>query len=184
MLKPDSYQLLETDTDSIYIALHDKEFENNVDPEQWDVYQSLKSKYFITPECKYGKRQPNRYKLECEGTMMVSLCSKSYCVYDSSSSTVKYSAKGVQKSNFVVQQQQQVDGDGGYAESVMRMYSNALSSGGGDGTAESGKATNRGLKRRYDRMIMFNSCYCKRRVLSDGIHTRPLDLYCISVICE
>ena len=181
VLKRDSYQLLETDTDSIYIALHHKEFEDNVDPEQWDFYQSLNSQYFLTPDCcEYGKRQPNRYNLECEGTMMASLCSTSYCMYDSSSSTVKYSAKGVQKSNFV----QQATTDGGYAELVMRMYLNALhNSSGSSGVAQSGRAINRGLKRRYDRMIvyeqdklMFNSFYCKQLVLSDGIHTRPLDL--------
>ena len=177
ILKDDSYQLLETDTDSIYISLKYKEFDDNVDPEQWDVYQSLKSQYFLTSECEYGKRQLNRYKLECEGTMMVSLCSKSYCVYDSLSSMVKYSAKGIQKSNFT---HQATTGVGGYAEAVTRMYDNALED---STTAQSGKATNRGLKRRYDRMIVyeqdkviFNSFYCKRLVLSDGIHTRPLDL--------
>ena len=70
--------------------------------------------------------------------------------------------------------------DDGYAEAVTRMYGNALED---STTAQSGKTTNRGLKHRYDRMIvceqdkvMFNSFYCKRLVLSDGIHTRPLDL--------
>ena len=178
VLKQDSYQLLETDTDSIYIALAHKDFDDNVDPDQWDLYQSLKSQYFLTPDCEYGKRQPNRYKLECEGTMMVSLCSKSYCVYDSASSTVKYSAKGIQKSNFT--HHTTTTGVDGYAEAVTSMYDGALQN---SSIAQSGKATNRGLKRRYDRMIvyeqdkvMFNSFYCKRLVLSDGIHTRPLDL--------
>ena len=101
-------------------------------------------------------------------------------MYDSSSSKAKYSAKGVQKSNFV----QQATTDGGYAESVMHMYLTALhNSSGSSSVAQSGRAINRGLKRRYDRMIvyeqdnlMFNSFCCKRLILSDGIHTRPLDL--------
>ena len=90
---------------------------------------------------------------------------------------VKYSAKGIQKSNFTHQATTGVDG---YAESVTCMYDNVLRD---SSTAQSGTATNRGLKCRYDRMIvyeqdkvMFNSFYCKRLVLSDGIHTRPLDL--------
>ena len=76
-LMPDCFCLLETDTDSIYIAVKYEKFEDNVDPEKRDLYEKLKSKYFITDECKYRKQPPNRYKVECEGHMMLSLCLKS-----------------------------------------------------------------------------------------------------------
>ena len=136
--------------------------------------------YFITLASGFGKRQPSRYKVECEGTMMVSLCSKSYCVYDDKGGitpqqqkkAAKYSAKGIQHSNFL-------DND---ESEIYEIYSYVLLSSPND-SAKSGIATNRGLKRKFDKMIvyekdkvMFNSFYCKHQVLADVIHTRPLDL--------
>ena len=55
VLMPDCFCLLETDTDSIYIAMKYEKFEDNVDPEKRELYEKLKSQYFITDECKYGK---------------------------------------------------------------------------------------------------------------------------------
>ena len=50
-----SFCLLETDTDSIYIATKHEKFEGNIDPEKRDVYEKIKSQYFITEDCPYGK---------------------------------------------------------------------------------------------------------------------------------
>ena len=55
VLMPDCFCLLETDTDSIYIAMKYEKFEDNVDPEKRDLYEKLTSDYFITDECKYRK---------------------------------------------------------------------------------------------------------------------------------
>ena len=182
VLMPDCFCLLETDTDSIYIAMKYERFEDNVDPEKRELYEKLKSQYFITDECKYGKRQPNRYKVECEGHMMLSLCSKSYCVYDEGTKRVKYSAKGVQKSNFNACHDLEKSKTQTFGETVVSLYQTALDSATRDsGVSTTGKAVNRGLKRKYETMVMyeqekvmFNNFYCKRRVLNDGIHTVPL----------
>ena len=195
VLKPKCFCLLETDTDSIYIATKYERFEDNIDPHKLDEYDRLKPEYFITDDkdkCRYGKRQPNRYKVECEGHLMLSLCSKSYCVFDQGKKTVKYSAKGVQKANFnrahdIEKSKQQT-----FGETVINMYSNALATN-DDNDSEDGSsappavnqqmAVNRGLKRKYDTMvmyeqekIMFTNFYCKRRVMYDGIHTVPLSI--------
>ena len=55
VLKPHCFCLLKTDTDSIYIATKYEKFEDNVDPKKQDLYEELKSQYFITDECTYGK---------------------------------------------------------------------------------------------------------------------------------
>ena len=182
VLMPDCFCLLETDTDSIYIAMKYEKFEENVDPEKRELYEKLKSQYFITDECRYGKRQPNRYKVECEGHMMLSLCSKSYCVYDEGTKRVKYSAKGVQKANFNACHDLEKSKTQTFGETVVNLYQTALESANRDsGVSTTGKAVNRGLKRKYETMVMyeqekvmFNNFYCKRRVLNDGIHTVPL----------
>ena len=111
---------------------------------------------------------------------MLSLCSKSYCVYDETTKRVKFSAKGVQKVNFNKSHDLEMSKKQTFGETVINLYRDALDSR-HDGVATIGLATNRGLKRKYETMIiyeqdkvMFNSFYCKRRVLGDGIHTVPL----------
>ena len=39
VLKQDSYELLETDTDSIYLALKNEKFEDNLDPSVMEEYE-------------------------------------------------------------------------------------------------------------------------------------------------
>ena len=196
ILKPNCFCLLETDTDSIYIATKYERFEDNINPRKLDEYDKLKPDYFITDDkekCRYGKRQPNRYKVECEGHLMLSLCSKSYCVFDQGKKTVKYSAKGVQKANFNRAHNTEKSKRQTFGETVINMYSNALATNDDDdsdvessvppATGQQQMAVNCGLKRKYDTMvmyeqekIMFTNFYCKRRVLHDGIHTVPLSI--------
>ena len=78
-----------------------QKFEDNIDPDKMDLYQQLKSQYFLTEDCEFGKRQPNRYKVECEGHQMISLCSKSYCVFNRSTHKVTMSSKGFKRSPFI-----------------------------------------------------------------------------------
>eukprot|EP00794_Sanderia_malayensis_P021227 gene21227-biopygen16262 len=175
-----------TDTDSIYLALKEDRFEDNVAEEKRDEYERKKDVYFITDRCEFGKRQPNRYKLEFSGHRMVSLCSKSYCGFDETSRDVKISSKGVQKRNFVQhalqrqQQQQQDDNDDGnkdVSEIIYDIYKEGLKTD-PNANCKTHAATNRGIKRKQNLMQtyaqeknMLNSLYCKRRVLEDGIST-------------
>eukprot|EP00794_Sanderia_malayensis_P016343 gene16343-biopygen12033 len=100
VLKPDHFELLETDTDSIYLGLKKERFEDNIADNCREEYERKKADYFITDKCEFGKRQPNRYKVEFSGHRMVALCSKSYCGYNETTCEVKISSKGVQKCNF------------------------------------------------------------------------------------
>ena len=107
---------------------------------------------------------------------MIALCSKSYCVYDDTTNTVKCSLKGVQKQ---VLYRDKASGDN---KKVYELFEDALKTDSTEPT-RSGTGINRGIKRRYQEMIqyeqektLFNSFYCKRRVLADGVTTVPLDL--------
>ena len=120
ILRPESFQLMETDTDSIYIAMSHERFEDNIAEDKLELYEELKDEFFLTDKCKYGKREPNRYKVECEGRQMIALCSKSYCVYDESTNTVKCSLKGVQKQ---VLFHDKASGDN---KKVYKLFENAL----------------------------------------------------------
>ena len=189
IMKPENFILMETDTDSIYLALKYENFEDNIDPEKFDLYdETLKHDFFITEKCKYGKRQPNRYKIECEGQYMLALCSKSYCVYDEENNTVKYSLKGVQKRQLYIhtnnEKSSDIEGDDEYnpSKNVYELYQTALKTN-ADCSAKSQIAINRGIKRKYQQVMMyeqektmFSSFYCKRRVLDDGITTVPLNI--------
>ena len=68
-------------------------------PKQRSLREELKLQYFITDNCNYGRR-PNPQKVECEGNMTLSLCSKSYFVNEDGTKFINYSAKRVQKANF------------------------------------------------------------------------------------
>ena len=184
IMSPDNYVLMETDTDSIYLALKHERFEDNIAPDKFDRYEEIKHEYFITEQAKYGKRQPNRYKVECEGHFMLALCSKSYCVYNENTNAVKYSLKGVQKKQLFTHTAEDDDEDEEYnpSKNVYKLYKSALKTS-SQSNAKSEIATNRGLKRRYQHVVMyeqektmFSSFYCKRRVLHDGIRTVPLDI--------
>ena len=103
---------------------------------------------------------------------MLSLCSKSYCVFDQGKKTIKYSAKGVQKANFNRAHDAEKSKHQSFGETVISMYSNALATD-NDGSApppynKQQKAVNRGLKWKYDTMVMyeqekvmFTNFYCK-----------------------
>ena len=100
---------------------------------------------------------------------MLSLCSKSYCVYDEGTKRVKYSAKGVQKANFNAFHDVEKSKTQTFGETVVNLYQTALESATRDsGVSTTGKAVNRGLKRKYETMVMyeqekvmFNNFYCK-----------------------
>ena len=178
VLEPESFKLMETDTDSIYIALENEKFEDNAAEDKEDLYEKLKKVYFIDENSKYGKREPNRYKVEFKGDRMIALCPKSYCVYDSKSKNVKFSNKGVQKQNMYMSELKENETRG---EKIISMFENALTS--SSEVSKTGEATNRGLRKKQNEMVMdeqkktmFNSFYAKRIVLDDGINTIPLNI--------
>eukprot|EP00794_Sanderia_malayensis_P008695 gene8695-biopygen6984 len=161
VLKPDHFELLETDTDSIYLGMKEDRFEDNVAEDKREEYERLKHDYFVTEKCEFGKRQPNRYKLEFSGHRMVSLCSKSYCGFNETTRDVKISSKGVQKRNFVQpsierrrqQQQQRQEGTDNQdiSDIIYDIYREGLKTDPHD-NCKTHTSTNRGIKRKNNLM--------------------------------
>ena len=105
---------LEMDTDSLYLALSEKELEDFIRPEMRTEWQRLRSidcvdsftadavaNFFPRTCCvkhkQHNKREPGLFKEEFRCTEMLCLCSKTYCCYDVTSNKPKFSSKGLNK---------------------------------------------------------------------------------------
>ena len=105
---------LEMDTDSLYLALAEKELEDCIRPEMRAERQSLRSndsvnsftadavaKFFFRTCCvkhkQHDKRELGLFKGEFRCTEVLCLSSKTYCWYDITSNNLKFSIKGLNK---------------------------------------------------------------------------------------
>ena len=108
------FEELEMDTDSLYLALVEKELEDFIRPEMRAEWQKLRSNdcvdsftadavanFFLTTCCvkykQHDKKEPGLFKEEFGCTEMLCLCSKTYCCYDGTSNKLKFSSKGLNK---------------------------------------------------------------------------------------
>ena len=108
------FEELEMNTDSLYLALAEKELEDCIKPEMREESQKLRSNdcverftadavanFFPRTCCvkhkKHNKREPGLFKEEFRCTEMLCLCSKTYCCYDVTSSKLKFSSEGLNK---------------------------------------------------------------------------------------
>ena len=108
------FEELEMDTDSLYLALSDKELHDcfrEVSKAEWelmgikdcrdDFTANATSHFFRRTWCtkhkKHDKREPGLFKEEFRCTEVLCLCSKSYCCYDSNSNKYKFSTKCLNK---------------------------------------------------------------------------------------
>ena len=108
LLDNDLYQLMETDTDSLYIAYARKTIDECVKPEKKNSWV-LKKHFFFSSDNQstmifngktityqqYDKRTPGLYKPEFIGIGMICLSSKAYFAW--SELLTKISCKGVQQ---------------------------------------------------------------------------------------
>ena len=102
------------DTDSLYLALAEKELEDSKRPEMRTEWQRLRSNdcvdsftadavaNFLPRTCsvkhkQHDKREPGLFKEEFRCTEMLCLCSTTYCCYDVTSNKPKFSSKGLNK---------------------------------------------------------------------------------------
>ena len=107
-----NFKELEVDTDSLYLALAEKEMEDGVRPEIRAERQRLQSndcvniftavavaKFFPRTSCvkhkQHDKREPGLIKEEFRCTEVLCLCSKTYCCYDVTSNKLKFSSKNL-----------------------------------------------------------------------------------------
>ncbi|XP_068699900.1 uncharacterized protein [Montipora foliosa] len=178
-LEEQDFQLIEMDTDSLYMAVSKAGAEKL---QQLELAENQRSEpeWFPrsdTPEHKaYDKRTPGLFKKEYEGSGCVALASKTYLCYEKAQEDQmeagenvsdlkrKKSTKGLQKSN--------VFGRKDYLEVLQRDE---------DMTEESaGSGINRGfrfvdgkMRAYWQRKTGLSYFYCKRIVLEDGLSTAP-----------
>ena len=177
------FEELEMDTDSLYLALAEREMENCIRPEMRAEWQRLRSNdcvdtftadpvaYFFPRTCcikhkQHDKREPGLFKEEFRCTEMLCLCSKTYCCYDVTSDKLKFSSKGLNKR--VLEQ----SGDGPLEKyrRVLNEKVNVTSNNRGFRTNNHCVATYEQVKKRLSYF------YPKQIVETDGIHTQPLNL--------
>ena len=108
------FKELEMDTDSLYLALSEKELYDCIREEskaEWallgtadckdDFTANATTNFFpwtcCTKHIKHDKREPGLFKEEFRSAEMFCLCSKTYCCYDSNSNKYKFSSKGLNK---------------------------------------------------------------------------------------
>ena len=158
-----NYQLLEMDTDSLYMSISGDALDALVKPESREEFEAVKDQWFLrtdSPEhTAYDKRTPGLFKVEWRGDGFVGLNSKTYYCWGPQD---KYSCKGVNKKNNTINKDK-------YLKVLMT------------GEPESGE--NRGFRVVKNKVLTysqfrlgFSYFYPKRQVLSDGISTIPLDI--------
>ena len=172
-----SFELIEMDTDSLYMALNRPSLEdcvklNKKDEFKSDIYHkcdnSLNAKWFPRKCCDKHIALDRRYcgifGLEFKGSKMIALCSKSNII-ENETGKQKISCKGVSKRSLM---------------SPMSKYEDTLFN------QKLNFSTNKGFRLKNGEMctyeqnkIGFNYFYVKREVLADGIHTKPLQI-CLS----
>ena len=165
-LDPMDFQLMEMDTDSLYMALTGASLEELVKPEMRAEFEKEKHLWFpdtSTPEkAAYSKRTPGLFKVEATGDEMVCLTSKSYFLFGKKT---KAALKGVQGRN--------------NRELIcLERYKQCLF---GEAHEKVQTATNHGFRMWDNSMQSYtirkdglSPIYDKRLVMGDGVTTLPL----------
>jgi hypothetical protein len=171
------FEYIEMDTDSAYMAIAGHRLEDIVRPHKRQELHHQKFRQchdrpftsahgFFPRECcpkhiAYDKRTPGLFKVEAEGKAMIALCSKTY-ILKQPDDKVKFSSKGINKNALT---------------NAFDVFHQVLT------TQDPYSATNLGFRAKDNTIFTYQQqragisyFYCKREVLSDGIHTKPLDI--------
>ena len=176
------YELMETDTDSLYIALARDTIDECVQPdkliewylEKWDFFSSEDTETMINfrghsiSKKQYEKRTPGKFKEEFNGIGMICLNAKVYHIWsdyvdNDGQFLSKTSCKGVQKKR---------------NELVREDFLSRLQNPKEKHFVQNAGFVKDGLNTRtytQDKEGL-NYFYCKRKVLADGISTTHLDI--------
>ena len=170
------FEYIEMDTDSAYLALAGKILEDIVHSSKRQELHSQKflqchnlgftaSDGFFPRECcqkhkAFDKRTPGLFKVEAEGNAMIALCSKTYILRQDDG--VKFSSKGINKNALTDP----------YTTFEQVLHTRIPHAG-----------KNQGFRPRNNSIFTYEQVrsgisyfYCKRQVLADGVHTKPLDI--------
>ena len=179
----DKYEELEMNTDSLYLALSEENLKDVILPKnraEWDKlpsndctdnFTANATDNFSPRTCcnthkKHDKREPGLFKEEFRCAEMLRLCSKTYCCYDKHTNKYKFSSKGFNKRTL------EDFGDGGPMSKYRKVLGdsvNVLSTNRGFRTIQHSVATYKQTKKGL-------SYFYPKRIVEDGIHTKPLHL--------
>ena len=177
------FEELEMDTDSLYLALAEKELEDCIRPEMKAEWQRLRSNdcvdtftadavanVFPRTCCvkhkQRDKREPGLFKEELRCTEMLCLCSKTYCCYDVTTFKLKFSNKGLNRR--VLEQS---------GDRLLEKYRRVLNEKVNVTSNNRGFRTNNHSVATYEPVKKSLSHFHPKRIVeSDGTHTQPLDL--------
>ena len=151
------FELIQMDTDSMYMALSRDGIDDIIKPDLKDEYLAVKKEFLTTTE--FDKRTPGLFKDEFQGARMIALTSKCYYADRGDDDSPKISCKGVSKRQNNL---------------TWRRYYEALF-----GAVD--RATNKGFRVDHGKVVTYDqnklglsAYYDKRVVHDDKIHTRPL----------
>ena len=176
----DLYQLMEMDTDSLYIAFARDTIDDCVKPElreewateKWNWFSSNDKETKITFEgheisfSQYDKRTPGKFKPEFEGTGMTCICSKVYTIWgvdEQGKYKVKTSCKGTQQKRNELLKEHLLD--------VLRTQQPHFVENAGFIKDKEGT-----IKTYTQKKVSMSYFYAKRKVLEDGVTTTHLDI--------
>ena len=158
------YNLIEMDTDSLYLALSTDSIDDAIKPGMENSFADTKNEFFprsgTSEIAAFDSRTPGLFKVEWQGDGFVGLAAKTYyCFADKGKD--KYSSKGVNKKLKLTKDD----------------YINVLD------TQEDRFQKNRGFILKDNEMLTYEQVrkglsylYVKRKVLADGYSTTYLDL--------
>ena len=171
------YCLMETDTDSLYIAISKPTIDECVRSDKLEDWKKRKYYYFASDseelvtfngekisKKQYEKRRPGCFKLEFSGSGMICLNSKVYHIWgedDKGNEVSKTSSKGMQTRNALIKED--------FMNVLLLRNDHQIQNAGfiDDGLRKiTYTQTKKGL----------NYFYCKRIVLDDGINTTHLEI--------
>lgn len=188
--EPSSLQQVQMDTDSSYFAIAAKSLEDMFKNNEMErkymkaVYESCGDENyrpnsdngFLPRACHEKCRAkdnltPGFFKLECDFTCIVALCSKCYaCENEDMPDDYKFSSKGLNKRSVIDKCKKS-------GSSIVELYKRVLDT----GIKES--VINRGIRTFGNQVMTYSQkrgglsfFYIKRIVEEDGISTRPLDV--------
>ena len=171
------------DTESLYLALAEKELEDRIRPEMRAECQKLRSNdcvdsftadaeanFFPRTRCvkhkEHDKIDPGLSKEEFRCTELLCLCSETYCCYDVTSNKLKFSSESLNK---------RVLGQSG--DGLLETYRRVLNENVNVTSNNRGFRPNNHSITSYEQVTKsLSHFYPKRIVETDGIHTQQLNL--------
>ena len=151
-------ELIQMDTDSIYMAVSAKELDDIIRSEIMDYYQKHDKAKFLSAS-KYHNRAPGLFKDEFKGIKMIALASKCYYA-ENSKMKAKFSCKDISK------KQNSISWD---------RYSDALKEHVDKAQNACFRVNNNQIVTYTQNKLGLSAYYDKRIVAADGIHTQPLN---------